>query len=226
MSGIILSILASTAASVPEPAIGDAYQGGFYAGLFSVNADGVATHRLVVAPKSSGEFVALSGIGTQGTNTGATSQFNGATNTASYAANGSALATSVQNLVIGAYDDWYIPAQKEMEQLYFYFKPGNAGSNNTDRGSNAYAVPQRSNYTSSVPAITTLSAWRADLSGAEAFNTDTESTSWAGYWDSTQVSATKGHRRFFRTGYYSRGPYGGTYKSYNGRTRAIRKVAI
>lgn len=225
MSGIILSILASTAASVPEPAIGEAYQGGFYAGLFSVNGNSVATHRLVVAPKSSGETLAFSGIGTQGTDTGATSIFDGQNNTALYAANGSALATSVQNLVIGAYDDWYIPARKEMEQLYFYFKPGNPGSNSTVRGQNSFAVPERNNYTSSVPAPTTVAAFQAS-SGAEFFNNESAGTSYAQYWDSTQVSSTKGIRRSFYNGYYSAGYNGGVFKNYNGRTRAIRKVAI
>jgi hypothetical protein len=214
--------------SLPEPAIGDAYQGGFYAGLFSVNANGVATHRLVVASKSVGEFYGAWSPGLATSN--GTSEFNGASNTAAMVAISSPLGTSSSNLVAGGYDDWYMPAKKEMEQLYFYFKPDT--NQNSDKGSNSYAVPQRSSYTTSpsVPARTSLSAWQAagdGSGGAQFFNRGTDGSSAPFYWDSTEASSSKAFRREMRTGYYA-DSYGnrGAYKNQQGNARAIRKVAI
>lgn len=215
--------------SLPEPAIGDAYQGGFYAGLFSVNGNGVATHRLVVASKSVGEFYG-SWSASLSTSNG-TSEFNGASNTAAMVAISSPLATSCSNLVAGGYDDWYMPSRKEMEQLYFYFKP-DTNQNNTQmpRGGNGYAVPQRSNYTSSVPPRTPLSAWQAagdGSGGAQFFNRGTDGSSPPFYWDSTETASNKAIRREMRTGYYVGGyPVFGSFKNYQGNARAIRKVAI
>jgi hypothetical protein len=209
-----------------EPAIGDAYEGGFYAGLFSMNGDGVATHRLVVASKSVGEF---SGNWSGNNNTtGATSLIDGAANTALMAGQ-STIGANCANLVTGGYDDWYMPSRKEMELLYFYFKP-DTNQNNTQmpRGGNSFAVPQRSNYTTSpsIPPRTPLAAWQADATGgggAQFFNRGTDGSAPPLYWDSTELAANKANRREFRTGYYANL---GAYKSYQGLTRAVRKVAI
>ena len=218
MSGIALAMFMNQRSFFVEPAIGDAYEGGFYAGLFSVDGNGVATHRLVVASKAVGEF--YSNIWGSSITTGATSISNGASNTTAMAG-ASALGASCANLVTGGYDDWYMPAQKEMEQLYFYFKPGISGNNSTVRGGNSFAVPQRSNYTESIPPQTPLTAWRTN--GAQAFSTATDGN----YWDSTETSSSKAIRRSFSTGYYIRGyPSLGLFKTNQGLTRAIRKVAI
>ena len=225
MSGIALAMFMNQRSFFVEPAIGDAYEGGFYAGLFSVNANGVATHRLVVASKSVGEF---SGAWSPSmTNSSATSLFDGAANTAAMVAISSPLGASCANLVTGGYDDWYMPAQKEMEQLYFYFKPDN-NQNSTVRGGNSYAVPQRSNYTTSpsIPPRTPLAAWQADATGgggAQFFNRGTDGSAPPQYWDSTQSASNKAFRREMRTGYYNAS---GIYKSYQGLARAVRKVAI
>ena len=37
--------------SVPGPAIGEPYEGGYFAGYISYNEDGVATHGLIVASR-------------------------------------------------------------------------------------------------------------------------------------------------------------------------------
>jgi hypothetical protein len=52
MSGIIQGLMSSFKSEIK---IGDAYEGGYYAGEISTSGNGVATHRLVVAPKSSGQ---------------------------------------------------------------------------------------------------------------------------------------------------------------------------
>ena len=52
MLGMGGGIARARGASGPE--IGDSYEGGFFAGYISANANGVATHGLIVAPNASG----------------------------------------------------------------------------------------------------------------------------------------------------------------------------
>ena len=55
------------------PAIGASYEGGFFAGTISHNADGVATHALIIAPASSGYNTSGLKWSNSNTTTGATS---------------------------------------------------------------------------------------------------------------------------------------------------------
>ncbi len=78
-----------TDGGVVEPNIGDAYGGGYFAGYISHTADGVATHRLIVAPRLNGATGTGYTISTDlrcktaaSSTTGSTSQFDGAANTA------------------------------------------------------------------------------------------------------------------------------------------------
>jgi hypothetical protein len=138
------------------------------------------------------------------------------------------MGTNISNLVAGGYDDWYMPSRKEMEQLYFYFKP-DTNQNNTGmpRGGNSFAVPQRANYTASIPPRTPLTAWHANSDGqsggAQFFDRGTDGSSPPFYWDSTELANNKANRREMRTAYYASA---GAYKNYQGRARAVRKVAI
>jgi hypothetical protein len=54
MSGIHLALLGMSFGG-GLPAIGAAYEGGFFAGQISTAGTGVADYNLVIAPKSSGE---------------------------------------------------------------------------------------------------------------------------------------------------------------------------
>jgi hypothetical protein len=147
--------------------IGTAYGGGYVAGFISHTANGVPTHALIVAPKATG----ATGTGytlttnpqwkTSDTSTaGTTSFFDGAANTAAMVAAGIANHPAAQfcvNLNIGGFNDWYLPADAELNIAYFNFKP-NSVSNQTSVGSNAYSVPQRlNNFTSAVPSQTQIS---------------------------------------------------------------------
>jgi hypothetical protein len=155
------------------PAIGASYEGGFYAGSISHTADGVATHALIVAPASSGYNT--SGLKWQNTatTTGATSDYDGASNTSSIS--DSPAASFCTGLTINGYSDWYFPARFELEIAYYNLKP-TTQSNTTSYGANSYAVPQRSsNYTSSDPAQTSVSAFQSG--GSEAFETGYHHTS-------------------------------------------------
>ena len=56
MSGALQAIFQNQRSFVPPlPAIGDAYEGGFFAGQIGVS--GVATHNLVVGPVASAQFL-------------------------------------------------------------------------------------------------------------------------------------------------------------------------
>jgi hypothetical protein len=198
------------------PAIGDAFEGGFFAGLISHTADGVATHALIVAPRATGASGTNYTITTmrawQSTTsaTGATSPFDGAANTALMT--NSPAANFCTGLSIGGYSDWYLPALYEQDIAYFHLKPTTA-DNITTAGINDYSVPKRTvNYTAGDPARTSVSAFQTG--GAEAYVDQP-------HWSSTESSATLGLVQSFQTGVS-----GTTGKTQTRRVRAFRKIAL
>jgi len=206
-----------TAGNVAPPTvIGQAFGGGFYAGQIGVS--GVATHYIVVGPVAS----AQSTLRYKNANTdtiGASSVIDGPQNTADIVADGNSTvypaAHFCNDLVIGGFSDWYLPAKNELEVCYYNLKPSTT-SNNTSSGINANAVPARaSNYTAGTPAQTTSAAFQT--SGAQAFT----SSGTPVYWSSTEDSATTAKEQRFNTG----------QQDYNSKTvysnvRAIRRVAV
>jgi len=193
--------------------IGQAYAGGFYAGQIGVG--GVATHNLVVSPVASGESTKQ----WKNVNTatpGADSDINGPQNTDDMVADGNSTvypaAHFCNDASIGGFTDWYMPAKNELEVCYFNLKP-TTQSNNTSYGTNTNAVPSRgSNYTAGTPAQTSAAAFKD--TGAEDFAA-------AGYWSSTESSATNAWlQNFFNGGQYSLNKY------FSYRVRAIRRVAV
>jgi hypothetical protein len=207
------------------PAIGAAYQGGFFAGLISHTANGVATHALIVAPAATGatggDYTPLTTSKEWKTSysltAGTTSDFNGAANTAAMVTAGIALHPAAQfctGLSIGGYTDWYLPARYELDIAYQNLKPTTA-SNDTSFGINAYSVPARaSNRTAGAPAQTTVAAFQSG--GAEAFLTSN------GHWSSTEYSATNAWVLLFGDGYFSTSTKSYAYDL----VRAFRKVAL
>ena len=196
------------------PSIGDAYEGGFFAGVISHTANGVATHGLIVAPSASGyNGKATLQWKTSNTSTaGTSSDFNGSVNSANMNNASHPAAQYCEGLTIGGYSDWYLPARYELDIAYENLKPDTT-SNNTSWGINAYAVPARaSNRTAGAPARTSIAAFQTG--GAEAFV--------AGYhWSSTEGSATDAWVLGF-----SDGTQGDTTKSFDGYVRAFRKFAL
>jgi hypothetical protein len=214
------AVSANTAntASVPLPAIGSALEGGFYAGQIGVSS--VPTHYIVVAPLSSGQTVAQWKTSNTAT-PGSTSDINGPANTAAQVAAGShPCATFCNNVVIGGFSDWYMPAKNELDVCYFNLKPGTV-ANSTNGGTNANAVPARaSNYTGPPPPAQT-SAAAFQTGGAEAFAV-TGPFLPGYYWSSTETSAsTSAYGTFFYNG--NQGTNG---KGYSAKVRAIRRVAV
>ena len=204
------------------PAIGGAYQGGFFAGYISHTANGVATHALIVAPAATG----ATGTGytlttnkdwktTQTTTAGTTSTYDGAANTAAMVTAGIADHPAAQfctGLSIGGYTDWYLPARDELEIAYYNLKPTTT-SNDTGYGANAYSVPARvSNYTAGTPAQTTVTAFQTGNSEA-----------WVeSHWSSTHASSTTA----WILGFSSGAQDSSFFKSNDLRVRAFRKVAV
>jgi hypothetical protein len=207
------------------PAIGAAFGGGFYAGLISHTANGVATHALIVAPAATG----ASGFGypvttmyawkTSNTTTaGTTSTFDGRANTDAMITAGIAshpAANFCVNLTIGGFTDWYLPAELELEIAYTNLKP-TTQSNDTSTGINAYSVPARaSNYTAGNPAQSIVAAFQSP-SGAERIDTGNRHNA------STESNATLHLGRFFTDGSLGTN----TKNAANYRTRAFRRVPV
>ena len=202
------------------PAIGAAYQGGFFAGYISHTANGVATHALIVAPAATG----ATGTGytlttnkqwktTNTTTAGTNSTYDGAANSANMNNASHPAAQFCETLSIGGYTDWYLPARDELEIAYYNLKP-TTDSNNTTSGINAYSVPARgSNYTAGTPAQTTVTAFQTGNS--EAFVA-------AFHWSSTASSSTNAWLLSFTTGAQS----SSLTKDSDLCVRAFRKLAL
>jgi hypothetical protein len=192
---------AAGAGGIVLPNIGDAFEGGFFAGLISHTANSVPTHALIVAPRATG----ASGSGytittnlqwktTNSTTTGTTSSFDGAANTAAMVTAGIAshpAANFCVNLSIGGFTDWYLPARYELDIAYENLKP-TTDSNNTSWGINPYSVPERTvNRTAGDPAQTSVSAFQS--TGAEPFF-------FGDHWSSTEDSSATAWRLLFLSG--------------------------
>ena len=209
---------ASSAASnsvTPIPTVGDAFGGGYYAGQIGVSS--VATHYLVVGPVASAQNLSITYKNAATATAGADSVIDGPQNTADIVADGNSTVYPAghfcNNLVIGGFSDWYMPAKNELEVCYFNLKPDST-SNQTSSGINANAVPARaSNYTAGTPAQTTATDFQS--SGAEDFVADS-------YWSSTEFSALYAWVQYFNNGRQK----SDGYKSSSGRVRAVRRVAV
>lgn len=196
--------------------IGQAYEGGFWAGDLSTTNNGVATHHLVVAPLSSGETTNLMKTSRTATsNPGG--EVNGNLNTDAMIAASPTdhpCANFANNAVIGGFSDWYIPAKNELAICYFNLKPGTT-SNNTGffNGVNDSSVPTRTTaFTAGNPAQTSAAAFQTG--GANPFNT-------INYWSSTQGAGIYGQIRNFNDGVDAL-----SYKNVSRPMRCIRRVPV
>lgn len=196
------------------PNIGDAYEGGYFAGYISQTANGVATHGLIVAPAASGYNgqSTLQWKTSQTSTSGTSSLFDGAANTANMADASHPAANYCAGLTIGGYSDWYLPALYELEIAYYNLKP-TTQSNNTSYGTNAYSVPARgSNYTAGDPAQTSVTAFQSG--GADAFVA-------GGHWSSSEISSAYAWELFFGNGFQGSFSKAGSFY-----VRAFRKFAL
>lgn len=208
--------LASAASNSVTPTlqIGDAYQGGYYAGQISTAGNSIADYNLVVGPVASAQNNSKQWK-TSNTGGDPTSLINGPANSATMNSATYPAAQFCEGLTIGGYSDWYMPAKNEFEVCYFNLKPTSA-SNYVDgvSGINVNAVPARaSGYTSGTPAQTSATAFQ--IYGAEAFVATI-------YWASTQATVTTGWAQYVTNGFQTNGLNKGNYY----KVRAIRRVAV
>lgn len=210
MSGIHQAVVSTFIAT--GPAIGSAFQGGYYAGQISTAGNGVADFYLVVAPKSSGENSSKQWKTSNTSTSGTSSVIDGPTNSSNMNNASHPAAQFCEGLTIGGYSDWYMPAKNELEVCYYNLKPTTA-NNSTSSGTNTNAVPSRgSNYTTSVPAQTSATDFQTGNSQAFA----------AGfYWSSTEYSAATAWLQYF-----GNGAQGNSYKDNSRRVRAVRRVPV
>ena len=169
------------------PAIGEPFQGGYYAGNFTL---GGSLYALVVAPKAQGDLYFSSSLrGTEnstGSNNAGRSVIDGLDNS------NRALRIAhktVRSLTIGGFTDWYIPSHYELELIYFNLSSGKylpstlapysfsghsvvtsyapypfIGKEYKAPAGNPYAVPARGEFTTyaTYPPLSGYSANRAE----------------------------------------------------------------
>jgi len=192
---------------------------------------GGVTYRVIVAPKSSGEnsdrqWKTTNDAGptaTQTLNNGAAAS--AAMNSASYPA-----AQFCEGLSIGGYTDWYLPSRDELELCYRNLKPTTTANGTSARSKSSITYPEGNDvsgdtmginrnssptgaaYTSSVPAQTSVAAFKSG--GSEAFAAGP-------YWSSSEWNTGNVWRQDFDSGFQ----YADT-KSYGAAVRAVRRVAV
>lgn len=216
MSGVTLATFMNQRSfgEAAPTVIGQSFGGGFYAGQIGVSS--VATHYLVVGPYSTAQNT-LAWKNANTATSGADSDIEGPQNTADMVADGNSTvypcAHFCNDLVIGGFSDWYMPARNELEVCYYNLKP-TTNLNNTSSGINPNAVPARaSNYTSLDPAQTSAADFQSG--GAQAFDA-------GAYWASTEFSATQSRRQYFNIGRQTTN----ANKTYGLYVRAVRRVAV
>jgi hypothetical protein len=210
---------AASNSATPIPVVGSALGGGFFAGQISTAGNGIADYNLVVGPVASAQAgTTLTYKNANTATAGADSDIDGPQNTADMVADGNSTvypaAHFCNDLVIGGFSDWYMPAKNELEVCYFNLKPTTT-VNDTSSGINPNAVPARaSNYTTGNPAQTSATDFK---------DTGTEDFAAVSYWSSTEGSATAAWRQYLSYGYQI-----AQTNSKNGarRVRAIRRVAV
>lgn len=197
------------------PAIGSALGGGFYAG--QIKYDNGTTYNLIIAPRATGQSFKVWSAA-NGT-ISATSKFDGFSNTnAMRSESTSEMANFCNGLNIGTYTDWYVPAQDELEVLYYYLKPS-TDPNSTSSGANPHAVapePINTNYTANNPTMTTAIAFATG--GSEKFFGD--------YAYATSTQSTEASSSQFKTINSTSGALAEAVKTNATLFRVIRKIAV
>jgi hypothetical protein len=215
------AIAAGTWTGLPPPGpsvIGEAFGGGYYAGQIGVNS--VATHYLIVGPLSSAYNASKQWKNAATTIAGANSVIDGPQNTADMVSDGSATvypaAHFCNNLTIGGYTDWYLPARMRCRFAITISNPHKR--QHWLMGINPNAVPARTGYyTAGNPGQTSAAIFQTG--GSEAYVPLPYPNGF--YWSSTQSAFDRS--LCFTINY---GGYYGFQKTGNYSLRAIRRVAV
>jgi hypothetical protein len=215
MSGALQAVFQNLRSFSTLPAIGSAYEGGYFAGQISTAGNGIADYNLVVGPVSSAQASGKKWKTSNTSTTGTSSTIDGPTNSANMNNASHPAAEFCEAVTAGGFSDWYLPAKNELEVCYYNLKPTTTpNANYLNSGINPNAVPARaSKYTSGTPAQTSATIFQDG--GSETFG--------AQYlWASTQATASYAWNQYFGDGSQDQGDK--TYTSR--RTRAIRRVAV
>jgi hypothetical protein len=200
------------------PTIGDAYEGGFYAGQISTAGNSVADYNLVIGPAASAYSASKQWKTSQTATAGTTSLIDGPGNSAAMNDASHPAAQFCEALTIGGFSDWYMPAKNELEVCFFNLKP-TAGTAPASSGINANAVPARaSGYSAGAPDQTSATAFKTG--GAESFTGGGNGY----YWSSTAVINQASRAWIQHAPYLTQNSYG--YKSNYQKIRATRRVAV
>ena len=203
-----MSAVEKAVPAVTLPAIGQAFDGGFFSGITVedgkryLNITAGAAHELVGSWGEYGEKIE-----------GADSFTNSRANTEAMAASGSELAQKVLALDIGGFTDWAIPARDVQELQYRHLKPTTSENYAWNRdGDNPNSLPVGLLYTEESPTQTSVDAFREG--SPEAFQ-----PRW--YWSSSQRSAYGAFSMLFDDG--GQFNYG---KLNELRVRPVRRLVI
>jgi len=207
-----------------QPTIGAALGGGYYAGTIDYSGGaGTQKYYLIISPISTEQTSISYGI----TNAISTSMIDGFTNTNNINNVNYPAAQYARALTTGGFTDWYIPAYYEMQILLYNLKSYNINNfvGNYDSlpvGANIYAVPQTSQYTTTVPAQISVAIFQQG--GAQAL--DSGSFAGAGYWTSTQRGGIFDMQNITGTAQNNGGwgNFGSSFKNDPRGLRCIRKV--
>lgn len=204
----------------------------------------MATYRVIVAPKASGEnaSIAYKNANTAAPAATGTLTEGRAATLAMVAADTSIVYPAAwwcYNLNIGGKTDWYLPARDELELCWRNLKPvtdanyttadrptaatpnyanlGSYGDTAAAHGTNNNSSPVGAAYTTSVPGQTAATAFQTG--GTEAFTYGTSN-----YWSSTEYSASAAWLQYWHSG--GPGSQSIVSKSVAGRVRAVRRSII
>ena len=221
------------------PAIGTLWdsQGGYYAGTMSLTGSGVVTHYLVLHPRETlpASIVYASTVPLP---SGMLSAIDGLANTNALAAVSPA-ATAARASTTGGFTDWYIPAIYEVDIIYRNLKPINdlnyvLADGIYSMGTNPFAVPVGAAYTTTVPAQTTVTAFRTN--GAQAIQESIWSSTRADSTEMTVASPLSSSSRVFGQAFafriFGSGNYGALTTNFGqntlsvGQYRPVRKVPV
>ena len=182
-------IMLAAPSGIVLPNIGDPWEGGFYAGLFTI-LDAGDVYALIVGPGASEPVGGLQWKTSQTNTNGTGSVIDGLANSNAMNNNSHPAAQYCRAYSGGGKNDWFLPAQLQLEMAYRVLKPTTA-YNSTSYGSNVYSIPPTGNYKPDNPKQTPVSNFKS--SGADAFIV-------AQYWASSQNSASLGERIYFMNG--------------------------
>ena len=209
MSGALQAVFQNQRSFITLPAIGSAYEGGFFAGQIEQSG---TIYNLVIGPVSSAQSTKQFKT-TNTATTGTTSDIDGPTNSSNMNNASHPAAEFCEGLTIGGFSDWYMPARNELEVCYFNLKPTTA-SNDVGSGINPNSVPARaSEYTAGTPAQTSSSDF-VTSTGAQAFTANN-------YYSSTQIFSDYAWIQL-----YTDGTQQFSSKTNSLLVRAVRRVAV